>query len=257
MAKYIYKCPFCDNKYIAVDKQKQPDAKKALYEHMDKEHQDQLKALSGISPAQAYFNLKYGKTHGNCVMCKKPTEWNESVERYNRFCSDKCKDAYCKQFKARMKQKYGKEHLLNDPNQQKKMLSHRSISGTYTWHDGSGKLSYVGSYEHEFLEFLDLVMNLECKDVMAPAPQVFKYKYKEKEHFYIPDFYIVSLNLLVEIKDGGDNPNMHHKIQDVDKVKEELKDEAMAKQKQFDYIKVTDKDYSIFLNHLIARKYET
>ena len=68
-----------------------------------------------------------------------------------------------------------------------------------------------------------------------------------KEHFYIPDAYSTSLNLEIELKDGGDNPNKHPKIQAIDKVKEKLKDEVMASLKgQVNYIKICNKDYAEF-----------
>jgi len=253
MARIIYKCPYCENKYLANDKNDQPKAKTALYTHMETVHKDEL---GNLSPAQAYFNFKYKKTHGSCVMCRKDTKWNESTERYERFCSEKCKKDYREMFKQRMLKKYNKTHLLNDPEQQKKMLENRSISGVYKWSDGKSESKYTGSYEKEFLEFLDIVMNMSPTDIFAPAPQIFHYTYEGKDHFYIPDFYIASLNLIVEIKDGGENPNRHHKIQEVDKAKEKLKDSVMKKQKEFEYIKVVDKDYSIFLNYLLELKYK-
>jgi endogenous inhibitor of DNA gyrase (YacG/DUF329 family) len=252
LARTIFKCPFCDTKYVADDPKKKANAKKSLYEHMEKNHYDDL---DGLSPAQVYFNYKYNKTHGTCVICGKETAWNESTERYNRFCSDACKEKYRQQFLERMKKR--PDWDLNDPDVQKKMLSKRKISGEYKWRDKKTKTKYVGSYEREFLEFLDIVMELDPSDVFGPAPQIFEYKYDGKTHFYIPDFYIASLNVVIEIKDGGDNPNKHPKIQEVDKEKERLKDEVMKKQKQVYYLKVVDRDYSIFLNWLLAIKYST
>ena len=37
---------------------------------------------------------KYRKNIGNCVICKKPTSWNEEKGRYDRFCSDACVKKY-------------------------------------------------------------------------------------------------------------------------------------------------------------------
>ena len=45
--------------------------------------------------------------------------------------------------------KYGKTTLLNDPEQQKKMLANRHISGEYEWTDGNIK-TYTGSYEFDY-----------------------------------------------------------------------------------------------------------
>jgi hypothetical protein len=71
----------------------------------------------------------------------------------------------------------------------------------------------------------------------------------------MPDFYIPDIKLEIEIKDGGDNPNMHHKIQAVDKEKERLKDKVLINQHEYHYIKVVNKNYDKFIalvNKLIA-----
>ena len=39
---------------------------------------------------------------------------------------------------------------------------------------------------------------------------------------------------------------MHHKIQDVDKVKETLKDRVLLKQRDYHYIKIVNKNYDNF-----------
>ena len=240
MAK-TFKCPFCNKKYVD---------KKSLYNHIEKIHPAEIP--TGQSAAQVYFNWKYNKTSGRCVMCGKNTLWNPTVERYDRLCSTECKERYKADFRKKMISKYGKTHLLNDPEQQKKMLANRSISGTYTWSDGKSKFTYTGSYEKDFLVFLDRFLNLSPNDVFAPAPQVFKYNDEDgTERFYIPDFFIASINTLVEVKDGGDNPNKHYHRTGNDARKEALKDELMKSQKEFNYVKVVNKDYSIFMNFLV------
>lgn len=239
------KCPLCNDSFTKVE---------GLYEHLEEDHDDEMPA--DYSASRYYYYTKTGKTHGSCVVCKKDTEWNESTKKYHRFCGNpKCKDAYVKEFRKRMIGKYGKSTLLNDPEQQKKMLANRSISGKYKWSDGTEK-TYTGSYELDFLKFLDVFMNFESSDVMTPSPHTYYYIYKGEKHFYIPDVYIPSLNLEIEIKDGGDNPNMHHKIQEVDKVKEELKDEVMASVKDYDYLKIVNKQYGPFFEYLNKRKEE-
>ena len=240
--KKSIKCPCCGKHYVEKD---------TLYAHLEEQHNDILK---GMSAAQFYFNTKNKKTSGACVICGKPTTWNEKTEKYNRLCSEKCKNIYREQFKNRMVNKYGKVHLLDDANQQKKMLANRSISGTYKWKNRKGETGFTGSYEREFLEFLDLMMEWDPLDIMAPSPHVFQYTSNGKTHIYIPDFYIPSLNLIIEIKDGGSNPNNHHKIQDVDKIKEKAKDEVMKDNGIFNYVKVTDKNHVSFLMYLSELK---
>lgn len=207
-----------------------------------------------MSPAQHLFNIRNKKTHGTCIMCQQETPWNEQTEKYERLCSSTCKEEYREMFKNRMMDKHGKVHLLNDPIQQRKMLENRKISGKYKWSDGK-EIVYTGSYEHDFLKFLDLVMNFSSNDVICPAPQTFYYTMSDGiKRFYVPDMFIPSLNLLLEIKDGGSNPNKHPKIQQVDKAKEREKDKVMKMQKKHHYLKVTDKNYSSFLNFLVELK---
>jgi len=246
--KYYFDCPYCDKRYFTRNKDNKRDAKESLYSHIEEEHSH---LLGDMSPAQAYFNSKYNKNHGKCIVCRKPTDWNEDTEKYERLCSEKCKQEYREQFKKRMKKKYGKTHLLNDPEQQKKMLANRKISGEYKWSNGH-KTKYTGSYEREFLEFLDHFMNMRNpKDVMMPAPQVFDYKYDRETKFYIPDVYIQSLNLIIEIK-GSAKDNTHSWRKEELK-KEKIKDRILKKSK-FNYIKIVDKNYKVFLDYLTDSK---
>ena len=187
MSSNSFKCPICNKKYIE---------KKALYNHIQVAHPEFLNN-GKVTPAQFIFNTRNKKSGGKCTICGKPTEWCETVERYERFCCSQCKERYRNMFKERMMKKYGKVHLLNDMDQQKKMLDNRKISGTYTWTDGRTKTTYTGSYEKDFLKFLDLFCNISPNDVFAPAPQVFEYDDEGTKRFYIPDFYIATINTLV------------------------------------------------------------
>lgn len=241
MSNKILKCPICNNKY---------ENKNNLYNHLEDKHAN---ILQNMSAAQYYFNYRNKKTHGTCVICGKETTWNEQTEKYNRLCSEKCKQAYVKQFKNRMLDTYGKVHLLNDEEMQMKMLKHRRISGTYTWVNCTGKTDYTGSYELSFLKFLDLNLNWDSNDIIMPSPHTFKYMYNGTEHFYIPDAYIPSLNLIIEIKDGGDNPNKHHKIQDIDKIKEKSKDTVMQNG-IYNYVKIVNKQNIDFLEYITLLK---
>ena len=52
-----------------------------------------------------------------------------------------------------------KQEMLKDPEYQNNiMLANRSISGKYKFQDGTIR-TYVGSYEHKFLEFMDKFLN--------------------------------------------------------------------------------------------------
>lgn len=240
----MFVCKICKEKYSSLE---------GLYSHLEEEHSAQIPP--DMSTAHFYYYLKTGREHGNCVMCKQPTTFNEKTKKYNRFCNDPtCKIKYKEIVDKRMIGVYGKVNLLNDPDHQRKMLMNRSISGVYNF-KGVDK-PYVGSYELDFLKTMDLFFDWDPSDIVSPSPHTYYYVYEGEKHFYIPDFYIMSLGLEIEVKDGGDNPNMHHKIQDVDKEKEKLKDKVMHTQKINHYIKLTNKNYyNLFEFFRISKEY--
>lgn len=229
----------CDDRFTSLD---------GLYEHMEEEHDEDIP--QDMSIPQYHYFLKTGKTHGNCIVCKNKTDWNEATNKYKRFCNNpKCTAKYREDFKKRMINKYGKTTLLNDPEQQRKMLAHRHISGEYIWSDGTKK-TYTGSYELDFLKFLDVFMNFDSDDVFSPSPHTYYYEYNGEKKFYIPDIWIASLNLEIEIKES-DNTHPHMQV---DREKEQLKDSLMVSFKNIDYIKIIDKKYDTFFKYLSNKK---
>lgn len=230
-----HKCPFCSRKYII---------KEGVYDHMEKEHNDELHNL----PAQqVYFNYKnryaLSKEFGKCVMSGKPTKFNTTTGRYERFSDDRAREAYRQYFRKNMMKKYGTDTLLNEPDQQKKMLANRKISGEYKWSDGT-KTTYTGSYEGKFLEFLEVNFGWENpNDIMAPAPMPFEYiDGNGTKRFHIPDFYIGSLNLVVNVKSAS---NQHYRLRDIDT--EKAQDQAIKKS-NYHYIKVYDNSFEKFVD---------
>ena len=243
MSSKPIKCPICKKKYVALE---------SVYEHIESVHGDEIPKHIETG-ARYYYFLKTGKESGKCRVCGNETKWNMKTNRYSVLCGNpKCKETERRKFEKNMIAKYNKTTLLKDPEHQRKMLSNRSISGKYTFEDGT-KFPYTGSYEKDFLQFMDLFMKWDPNDIISPSPFNYVYNYNNDEHFYIPDFYIPSLDLNIEVKDGGKNPNMHHKIQNVDKVKEAKKDEVMLTSKR-SYIKIYDKDYGNFMRFLNARR---
>ena len=227
-----FKCPYCNYK----------GTRERLVSHVENNHKEMIPER--YTAARVVFNSINHKEVGHCVQCKvNETKWNEDTWRYERFCSDKCRDAYVKMAKERMVKKYGKTNLLNDEEQQKKMLANRRISGTYKFRDG-GERTYCGSYEKKTLEFYDKVLNVPSKDIMTPGPTVI-YDYEGKKHKWITDIYYVPFNLVHDIKDGGSNPNKRK--MDVYRAKQSAKEEAIVKQKQYNYIRLTDNNFSQLL----------
>lgn len=236
----MYKCKVCGKKFTELS---------GLYNHIESKHAEIIPI--DMSVQQFYYYMKTGRSNGNCVMCKQPTTWNKNTNKYNRFCKNpKCKAEYVKIAKSRMIAKYGKVHLLNDPAKQREMLANRKISGVYRWSDSAIETTYTGSYELDFLKTLDGFFEWDPVDISMPSPHTYTYMYEGEQKFYIPDAYIHSLDCEIEIKDGGDNPNNHYKIQAVDKEKERLKDEVMTSQKAFHYVKITNKNYTNFFEFL-------
>ena len=238
-----FKCPHCGVKFQSLQ---------VWGNHVKNKHPDIIP--EGWSYARYFYYIQTGKTHGNCVICKNPTEWNEATQKYERFChNENCKKTYREQFKNRMISRYGKVHLLDDPEQQRKMLANKKISGSYTFLDGI-KVTYTGTYELDFLKFLDRFLHFNGNDILMPSPHTYFYEYTnendrehEGRHFYIPDAYIPSLNLEVEIKQGT---NMHPKLLQIDKVKELQKDAMMSARDDVHYIKIVEKDYTEFIHYI-------
>jgi hypothetical protein len=220
------------------------NAKYKMGDHYDKVHKELLpKDMTGY---QWFYYLLTGKDHGSCIICKNNTRFNNLNMKYARFCDNPtCKQKYRDEFKERMIGKYGKIHLLNDPEKQKEMLRNRKISGTYTWNDKSVTLDYTGSYELDFLKFLDTQCNWISSDIISPSPHIFEYTYNNTSHFYIPDFFIPSLYLQIEIKDDGSAKNINQDSRNKDKIKDEL---MRSNINYFNYIKIVNKNYKEFLD---------
>lgn len=236
----VYRCPICRKPYKTLT---------GWAAHMNLEHPENRP--EGFSDSRYFYFALTGRTSGKCVTCGGETEWNEVTQKYNRFCNNpKCKEKYKEVFNKRMINKYGRTTLCDDPEQQRKMLKARKISGSYKFADG-GSIDYVGSYEKDFLKLLDVFFHFKSSDIMGPSPHTYCYKYENQDHFYIPDFFIPDLNLEIEIKD---ETNHHHKIVAVDRVKEKLKDDVMNSIEAINYFKVTDKDYRPFFAYLMKLK---
>lgn len=227
-SKTKYKCPFCNKRDTRVN----------LVYHVQEEHEEMIPQDS--TAARVVFNYINKKTHGKCVNCGAETKWNEQVWKYERYCSDRCLKEYSKMAKERMLKTYGREHLLDDPEyQQNKMLSNRKISGTYTFADG-GKRTYCGSYEKKLLEFYDQVLQVPSKDIQSPGPTI-EYEYNGEIHSWITDQYYIPANLVHDVKDGGSNPNTREMPEY--RAKQVAKEKAIADQKQYNYIRLTDNNF--------------
>lgn len=224
-----YKCPYCEHR----------DYRPNLVDHVEKEHKDMIP--KDFTAARVVFNTANHKERQYCVCgCGKETAWREDLWRYDRYATKACKDKYSKQMKQNMIKTYGKEHLLDDDNMQTKMLASRSISGVYKFTSG-GSMGYVGSYERKFLEFCDKVLRLTVMDLEEPGPTIY-YEWQGDKHFWITDYYIPAFNLVLDIKDGGDNPNTRE-MEDY-RGKQQEKEKAIAIQGKYNYLRLTDNNFA-------------
>lgn len=231
-----YKCPFCNSRYTRVD----------LVNHIDEEHQDELpKEFTAFRYVFNYVNKKPINYHGKCTECGGPTTWDENKGRYNRQCDKKsCHDSYVKKFEDNMTRTKGTTRISKTAEGQVKMLANRAISGTYKFSNGKEK-TYTGSYELKALEFMDQVMNINPDDLMAPGP-ILQYSLDGKTHIYITDFYYQPYNLIIEVKDGGDNPNKRNMPEY--RAKQIAKENFIIKETDYNYLRLTNNS----LNQLLS-----
>ena len=243
----IYRCQYCN--YSVTNNKATKGVKSAKYKmghHYETVHKHLIP--DHMSGYQYFYLILTGKDKGSCVICKSETDFNNTTMKYSRFCNNPaCKQKYREEFKNRMIKRYGVIHLLNDPEKQKEMLLSRKISGEYLWSDKSARVGYTGSYELDFLKFLDIQLKWKSSDILSPSPHTYMYKYQDKDCFYIPDFFIPSLSLEVEIKDDGSAKNINQDSRNKDKIKDEL---MGTTQNYFNYIKIVNKNYKKFIELL-------
>ena len=220
-------CPLCRRK----------DFKDKLIRHIEKDHED----IIGDMSAEQFL---YDKTHpdsGKCIVCGNKTDWNEKTGKYHRLCSNpRCKEEMRAKFKKNMIRVHGKVSLLDDAAHQAKMLANRSISGTYVYSDGT-KFTYTGSYEHKTIEFMDKVLHCNSKDIIMPGPVIDYTDQYGNSRQWITDIYYVPYNLIIEVKDGGDNPN--NRQMDEYRAKQVSKEAELIKLGEYNYLRLVDNKF--------------
>lgn len=236
-----YKCPYCEKRV----------ERNQLQYHIGKDHQDMIP--QGYTAARVAFNYLNKKTEGHCIICGGVTDWNEDKKRYERLCNKPaCKKKYVKMTEDRLKKARGvtKKEMMSDPQHQDMMLKNRSISGIYKFEDG-GKIPYVGSYEKNFLEFMDQYLHVSSMDIQAPGPTI-EYYFEGKKHFWITDFYYTPYNLVFDIKDGGSNPNKRQ--MDEYRAKQRNKEAAIIDQGEYNYLRLTDNKFDQLIEIMMDLK---
>lgn len=239
-----YKCAYCEQRFT----------RQQLPSHIQKKHEDMIP--EGHTALRVAFNIINKKTEGHCIICEQVTAWNEQKGRYERLCGrESCKKAYAAMAHKRVKDVYGTDCVLRDPRYKeemlKKMLASRKISGTYKFSDG-GALAYTGTYERKLLEFMDKIMHIESADILAPGPSI-QYHFNGQDHLYLSDFLYVPYNLIIEVKDGGDNPN--NRPMEEYRQKQLAKERAVRSDGTYNYLRLTNNEFSQLMEVMAVLKY--
>ena len=241
MNNKTYKCPYCTIFRGTREK---------LIKHIDKEHTEMLP--EGYTAIRVVYDLVNKTTGRKCRVCGQLTPWNGY--KYDVLCGNpKCKEAVRELYKKNMLRVKGTYNILNDPQQQLLMLSHRKISGKYKHSDG-GIIEYTGEYEKKFLEFIDLFLQIPSKDIISPGPTI-EYEYRGKKHIYIPDFYYIPFNLIIEIKDGGNNVNMRDSpSMRASREKTIEKERIITDKGQYNYLRLTNNQFEQLIDMFMSIK---
>ena len=228
-----YKCLWCEKK----------DFRDKLPAHISRSHKEMIP--EGMTPLQVTFHivnkhpLNWKKP---CRVCGEPCDWDEKKGRYNLLCDKKeCHEAWAKKMDKDMGNKKGTNRPTQSEEGLKKMLASRKISGKYKWSDGK-EFTYCGSYERATLEFMDKVMEIKSEDIMCPGP-VLEYMLDGVKHLYITDIYYIPYNLIIEVKDGGNNPNTNPEMYE-NRRKKLAKEKYVIEETNYNYIRLTNKDFS-------------
>lgn len=233
--KVRYACPWCTKRLYKQD----------LVNHIQDDHMDVLP--EDCTPLRYVFNYTNKRPityHGKCTECGSDTLWDENKGRYDRQCEKpSCRASYLKRFEENMMRVRGVKRISSTPEGQELMLANRRISGKYKFQDG-GVVTYTGTYEGKALKFMDQVMNISSKDIMCPGP-VITYQFEGKDHFYISDIYYIPYNLVIEVKDGGSNPNT--RPMESYRAKQLAKEDFINKHTEYNYLRLTDNDFGQLL----------
>lgn len=224
------RCPVCNRMFASES---------AWCSHVSVKHPDYIQP--GFTVRQALYHLQVETRFkrrcegGRCAVCGRPTAWNEQGGKYCRLCgSTECR------------KEYSKQHGTESDEQQRRMLSNRSITHEYNY-DGT-ILEYSSSLEFDAIKWFAAI-HWPADDILMPSPHTYKYSYQNDNdrtavhaelRSYTPDIFIPSLYIEIEVKS---HTNGHHKIQDIDRVKEAAKDKMMLGLKKVNYVKIVDKDY--------------
>lgn len=215
----------------------------------------------GITHNTKLYHDKWIKeeNEGICKICGKETKFSSKiVTGYYKTCSENCenknrvnsiKQTLYKNFgvenvfeleevKQKKKQTYLKHFGVDHNMKNKDSFDKQQISGFNLQYFKNGNLYYRGSYELDFLEKF-------CEKLTIEKGPAINYVFDKKNRVYHSDFYIPSLNLVVEIKNSYNAEK--------DKLQIQAKKEATIA-KGFNYIMIINKNYDDFTKYILNMK---
>jgi hypothetical protein len=156
-------------------------------------------------------------------------------EKAKQTCLEKYDNEFFFQsdiFKEKNKNTCIERYGVENPSQNSQIHEKQLKSSFYSHKFKDTNINYRASYEFDFLEkYHPIYQNIQN------ASRI-KYFFNEKEHYYFPDFYISSLNLIIEIKS-----TRTIKLQSIEKI--EAKKKATIAN-GFNYIMIINKNYDEF-----------
>jgi len=230
--KKIYTCFDCSfikskqtrkEKYGDENFTNRKQAKKTLLKKYGVDH---------VSKIPGHYNKvnKTMKDRYGCHFSKTP----EFLEKFKKTMNDNFSVDYPMQsekIQEKSKKTLMKRYGVNNISQLKTNFEKVQKSSLNISKFGKTDLYYQGCFELDFLK------NFYDKIDISNAPSI-KYLFEEDEHIYFPDFYIRSLNLIVEIKSS------YYYERDYKQIKE--KENSVIKN-GFKYILIIDKEYDEFI----------
>jgi hypothetical protein len=233
-----------------------------------KEENDNICVICG-NKTQLHVKILYGYRNTCCKKCENENRRNSVISANNQNKDkilQKRKDTCIKKYdvdnpfksetikkkiKKTTEEIHGNENYRNIEKSKQTCIERYGVENPTQWNNSynaglrihtktykNTKLFYQGSYELDFLnKYYDIYPD------MQRAPSI-KYVLNGKDRVYFPDFYIPSLNLIVEIKNSY--------------LAKRYKENITAKEKAtiangFNYIIIVDKNYSK-INFLVSNR---
>ena len=170
-------CKICNKEFRNVN---------GLAKHLTNQHKDFSK--------EQYYNQFIGESSQTCE-CGKPKKFRNLGIGYLTFCSTKCRSRFVEPTKYWLGRKQPQTVIEKRQN---------TIEKRYGVNNGfltekSKCITYKGfvtrsSYERAFVDYA------ESRMFELEVPQKIRYVHDGRNRWYYPDFFIKSINLIIEIK---------------------------------------------------------